>query len=216
MEVRHVLQSPKIPVEQCAGNALVVDSKIYTILMEWIEDCLLRVAQSQLPHHMTRWSMRSCRVHKQPIGLCGAWNRREPLVEDRELPHKGSVDGHCFRPKALHHRLREVSGHGKCLLHEATHGGHCARAENLLNDGLKGVSRVGIHEFGVIREADRFRAGSVGGDWVALVPSDPIDVRVNCLLHPTEHVIEGTVLQHQHHNGFDGLLLLGWRDPWES
>lgn len=153
--------------------------------------------------------MRSGGVDKEPVGLGRARNRREPPIEHDKFTRQSSINRQRLRPEAFHHSFREVLRHGQRLLHKACHGRNCARPKHLLLHGFERVARIGIDELGVVREADHFRVSFVGRDRIALAPGDAIDVRIDGSFHPSKHVIEGPVLQHQYHDCLDGSSLLG-------
>lgn len=149
--------------------------------------------------------MRCGRVHKEPVGLRRTGNRREPAVEHREFSDQRGEDRQILGLEALHDGVRQIAGYGEGLLDESQHGGGGAGTEDLLHDVFEGVAGVRVDELGVVGDADALGFGVLGGVRVALAAGEAVDGRVDGLLHPAEHVVEGAVLEDEDHDGADGL-----------
>lgn len=148
-------------------------------------------------------------VDEKTVRLGGTGNRRKPSVENREFLNQLGVNRYGLRSEPFHHRLRQVARHGQSLFHETHHRRDSTRPEYLLLHCLERVARIRIHELCVVGEA--YGSGVIRvfcRNRVAFSTRDSVDRWVYRFLHPTQHVIEGSILHHQNDDGFDRRLPL--------
>lgn len=144
-----------------------------------------------------------CRVHEQPVGLRWPGNRREPTIEHREFLYQGCEDRDALGVEPLHDSARQVPRDGQRLLNETGHGRNGTGAKHLLHDILEGVAWIRVDELRVVGDTDELRLGVISGVRIAFSTREAVDGWVDGLLHPAKHVVEGPVLQDQHHNALN-------------
>lgn len=92
------------------------------------------------------------------------------------------------------------------MLGEAVHWGRDCRGvvgtEDLFANGLEGVAGVGVDEEGVVSDGDCGGGGGGDGERVGFAAGETVDVGPGGF-EPAEDVVEGAILHHYHHYGFD-------------
>lgn len=206
VELDEVLEAAEALVEERGRDVLVVDAKGQAVLLEAIEDGLLREAMDEVLAGIEGEAMGGRGMDVEAIGLGGGGHGGEPPVEHGELVGEGGVDRHGLRLEPAHDVLRHAEAHPAGVLGEAGHGGRhgggVGGAEDLLADVLEAVAGVGVDVAGLVGDED-LRGGRVGGvEAVGLRAVEPVDVGAGAA-EPPEDVVEAPILHHHHHHRLD-------------
>ncbi|KAF7045354.1 hypothetical protein CFC21_054466 [Triticum aestivum] len=206
VELEEVLEPAEALVEERGRDVLVVDAEGEAVLLEAVEDGLLREAVDEVLAGVEGEAVGGGGVDEEPVGLRGGGHGREPAVEDGELVGERGVDGDGVGREAAHDVLRHAEAHAARVLREARHRGRDCRgvggAEDLLADVLEAVAGVGVDVAGLVGDED-LRGGGVGRvEAVGLLAGEPVDVGA-AGAEPAEDVVEAAVLHDHHHHRLD-------------